>query len=201
LKRLSLGRVNTDELHAELFAQYQLFIRMVGQAPPAVNGHHHCHIFPYVGAVIRDILAHQHPKPFVRMVGEGLGTLTRVPGARVKRFILGLLGAKAARRQRQHEYPGTDRCAGITDPPFVQDPEFFTRWLRNVKGETVELTCHPGELDMSLEGRDGTLEDGQLHRRAREYELLKSPDFMSAVKAAGFTLQPANSSVTLRLAA
>jgi hypothetical protein len=56
----------------------------------------------------------------------------------------------------------------------------------------VELTCHPGYLDATLDGRDGSMTDGQLHRRAREFELLRRPAFLDAVREAGFTMIPAN---------
>ena len=56
----------------------------------------------------------------------------------------------------------------------------------------VELTCHPGYLDPTLDGRDGSLADGQLRRRVREFELLADPGFLDAVAAAGFTLVSAS---------
>ena len=58
-------------------------------------------------------------------------------------------------------------------------------------GRVVELTCHPGYLDATLDGRDGSMTDGHLHRRAREFDLLRRPTFLDAVRAAGFTLVPA----------
>ena len=58
-------------------------------------------------------------------------------------------------------------------------------------GRVVELTCHPGYLDAAVDGRDGSMTDGQLHRRAREFELLRRPEFLHAVRAAGFEPVPA----------
>jgi len=43
-----------------------------------------------------------------------------------------------------------------------------------------------------LIGRDGTLADGQIHRRVREFELLSRPTFLDSVRAAGFTLVTAS---------
>ncbi len=60
------------------------------------------------------------------------------------------------------------------------------------RGRVVELTCHPGLLDATLEGRDGSLADGQLHRRAREHRLLGRPEFAQAVRAAGFEFREAS---------
>ena len=118
-------------------------------------------------------------------------TLRRVPGARVKRAVLSRFGRRAAKLQAAAGLPGADWLAGVTDPPFVHDPEFFRRWLAATPGRVVELTCHPGHLDASLAGRDGTLIDGQLHRRPQELKLLAEPGFQAAVRDAGFELVPA----------
>ena len=80
---------------------------------------------------------------------------------------------------------------GITDPPYVYRDQFFAEWLAAAPGRRVELTCHPGFLDITLDGRGGSLTDGQLHRRQREYQLLNQPTFAEAVAAAGFELRRA----------
>ncbi len=188
LKRLVLGRVSRDEVAAEFRAQLGRYVELVGEPPANVNAHHHVHIFEPVGSALREVLADVSPRPFVRRVRECRRTLMRVPGARVKRFALSRFGTRAALRQESAGFPGAGRLAGVTDPPFVHDPEFFSRWLRHTPGNTVELTCHPGELDETLVGRDGSLEDGQLHRRVRELELLRDPSFLEAVADAGFAL-------------
>ena len=84
--------------------------------------------------------------------------------------------------------PGNDSLAGITDPPFVHAADFFARWLAAATGRFVELSCHPGYFDSTLDGRDGTIADGHMHRRAKELELLREPAFRDAVTAAGFRL-------------
>lgn len=191
LKRLVRGRIDGAEVEAEFRAQLRRFTDLVGRPPATVNAHHHVHIFEPVGTALRAVLADVHPRPFVRRVVEPWRTLLRVPGARVKRLALTRFGRRAARKQADAGLPGADWLLGVTDPPFVRDPRFFARWLAAAPGRVVELTCHPGHLDATLEGRDGSLADGQLHRRQREYELLRDPGFHEAVKAAGFTLTDA----------
>ena len=188
LKRLLLGRVNPAEIEAELKAQYRRFADLTGFLPPAVNAHHHVHIFRPVGDALARVLAGQTPRPFVRRVREPLGMVARVPGARLKRLFLDRLGRRAARRQAAAGLPGNDVLAGVTDPPFVQDADFFARRLAAAPGRFVELSCHPGYLDAAVDGRDGSLSDGQLHRRARERDLLAAPAFADAVRGAGFEL-------------
>lgn len=191
LKRLVLGRIRATEVEAEFRAQLVRFLELVGKPPANVNAHHHVHVFGPVGAALRRVLA-DLPRPlFVRRVTEPGRTLVRVPGARAKRLVLTRCGATQGRRQTAAGFPGADWLAGITDPPFVADPQFFGRWLRAVPGRVVELACHPGHLDATLVGRDGTLADGQLHRRVHEFDRLRDPGFFEAVLAAGFTLVPA----------
>lgn len=185
LKNLIRGRVAAGEIEAELQAQYDRFRELVGHAPMNVNAHHHVHVFRPVGAALARVLAGQSRRPFVRRVIESPRTLALVPGARLKRVLLSRFGGRAARR---HDWPGNDRLIGVTNPPCVHRPTFFTRWLRRAVGNAVELTCHPGYLDASIDGRDGTLADGQLHRRAAELERLRDPGFLDAARAAGFTL-------------
>ncbi len=111
-----------------------------------------------------------------------------VPGARFKRFCLSVLGKWSARKQRKVGLPGNEVLAGVTDPPWVKDPEFFARWLEQVPGEVVELMVHPGHHDHTLLGRDCTPTDGQLQRRVDEWGLLSDPSFGDVVEQAGFRL-------------
>jgi predicted glycoside hydrolase/deacetylase ChbG (UPF0249 family) len=188
LKRLVFGRVNEAEVEAEFRAQYERFLELTGFAPANVNAHHHVHVFKPVGRALNRVLAAQEAKPFVRRVVEPVHTLRRVRGAKIKRTILTGFGWRAARRQAAAGLPGNETLAGITDPAFVYAPDFFARWLAAARGRFVELSCHPGYLDLTLDGRDGTVADGHIHRRPRELELLRRPAFPDAVKANGFEL-------------
>ncbi len=187
LKRLLLGRVRAAEVEAEFRAQLARFVGLVGAPPANVNAHHHVHVFQPIGDALARTLA-DVPAPFVRCVVESGRTLRRVPGARVKRAALGWYGRRAGRIIQSARFPGNDALLGVTDPPFTADPNFFARWLAAATGRFVELSCHPGHFDPTLVGRDGTLEDGFVHRRPRELALLERSDFLDAVRAAGFTL-------------
>jgi hypothetical protein len=99
-----------------------------------------------------------------------------------------VLGRLAAQRQAAFGFPGNDWLVGITDPPCVVDADFLGRWLRNVPGQVVELTCHPGFLDTTLIGRDCAAHDAQMLRREREYHLLRQTHFAEACCQAGFIL-------------
>lgn len=188
LQRMALGLLKTKEIEAELRAQWRRFVDLVGHAPTVVNAHHHVHVFPLVAKPLARILGETQPLPYVRRIREPWNLLVAIPGARLKRALLTLCGQADAGRATWSPFPGNEWLAGITDPRWVADPEFQYRWLTRIPGQVVELTCHPGYLDTSLIGRDGSLTDGQLHRRVAEYNLLTNPRFREACRRADFTL-------------
>jgi predicted glycoside hydrolase/deacetylase ChbG (UPF0249 family) len=188
LARLYLGQITAQEVAAELAAQLARYLDLTGRPPAFVNGHQHLHIFPVVGAALRQLLTRQQPKPFLRRVGESFAIWCGVPGARFKRLCLSLLGRAAARRQVAAGFPGADCLLGVTDPRWVEDVRFFRRWLRHARGELVELMVHPGFRDETLIGRDCTATDGRLQRRESELRLLLQPEFRDACRQAGLQL-------------
>ncbi len=116
--------------------------------------------------------------------------IARIPGARIKRGLLSLLGRRDARQSARAGHPGNDWLAGVTDPACVHDPEYLSRWIGRVPGRVVELACHPGHRDETLVGRDCTWTDGMIERRVREFQLLADPRFAQVVLQAGFRLTP-----------
>jgi chitin disaccharide deacetylase len=188
LKKLTRGCLNRTEVEAELHAQYERFRELVGRSATNVNAHHHIHIFGPVREALIRVLAHQSSRPFVRRVVESWRTLSRVPGGRMKRAMLTYWGRRSVSGQHRANLPGNSELIGVTNPECVQDTVFFQKWLRQSVGQFVELTCHPGHWDLSLVGRDGTVEDGQLHRRTAEWKLLSEPAFRETVRSLGFQM-------------
>jgi predicted glycoside hydrolase/deacetylase ChbG (UPF0249 family) len=187
LRRVFLGQIHAAEVAAELRAQYDRFLDLVGQPPTVVNSHQHVQLFDPVGPVLLDLLQRRRPLPYVRRVREPWRMLLRVPGARVKRAFLSAFGRRDARRQERAGFPGNDWLAGITDPPCVTDTDFFVRWLTRVPGRVVELACHPGHWDATLVGRDCSANDGRIDRRVGEFRLMQDARFPEACRRAGFT--------------
>jgi predicted glycoside hydrolase/deacetylase ChbG (UPF0249 family) len=188
IRQLWLGRVRAAEVAIELRAQLERFRALLGHPPTVVNSHHHVQIFEPIGSVLRDLLARQPVRPYVRRVREPWQTLLCVPGARGKRAFLSALGRRDAGLQLRAGFPGNDWLAGVTDPPCVADSHFLVRWLRCMPGRVVELTCHPGFLDTTLIGRDCTPGDGQMQRRVCELDLLQQDSFRVACRQAGLTV-------------
>ena len=109
-----------------------------------------------------------------------------------------LLGRIESRHQKEDGFPGNDWLAGITDPAWVRDPEFFARWLSHVPGRSVELACHPGHFDATLIGRDCREGDGLAQRRVDELKLLHQSNFVDACRLSGFTRVTASELLTRR---
>jgi predicted glycoside hydrolase/deacetylase ChbG (UPF0249 family) len=191
LTQLYLHQICPRQIEIELIAQYNRFLELVGSPPAIVNSHQHVGLFPPVGAILRRILTERCPeRPYFRRVQEPWSMLARIPGARKKRTLLNTLGRAESWRQRQAGFPGNDWLAGITDPFWVKDPAFFTRWLARIPGRIVELACHPGHLDPTLVGRDCEPHDGLAQRRVDELHLLLQPSFPEACRRAGFRRIP-----------
>jgi chitin disaccharide deacetylase len=188
LQRWLLGLLDAREIERELRRQLQRFTELIGQPPLLVNCHQHVGLFAPIGEILYRILSELSIKPYVRRIQEPWSVLRDLPGARVKRALLGWLGRRSSRMQASLGFPGNDWLAGITKPNCVLEPEFFVRWLRAMPGQVVELMCHPGEFDRTLVGRDCTEGDGLLQQRVNELRWLGDPSFVDAVKDAGFRL-------------
>jgi len=134
------------------------------------------------------VLARQACFPYIRRVREPWTQLFKVRGARIKRALLNALGRRQSRRQAARGFPGSDWLAGVTDPPWVRDPLFHSRWFACVPGRAVELVCHPGYEDRTLLGRDCVEGDGLMPWRVDEFTLLDRPEFLAAAARAGFCL-------------
>ena len=188
LKRWLHSQLRAVEIEAELTAQLRRFRDLVGHWPTVVNSHQHVALFEPVGSILLRVLAAHGCQPYVRRVREPWPLVAQIPGARKKRALLNFLGRRLATEQEALGFPGNDWLAGVTDPPWVKDRAFFTRWLAALPGRTVELCCHPGFLDTTLIGRDCTADDGLMQRRVDEQILLEQPEFLAAAHDAGFTL-------------
>src|SRR5262249_7633439 len=106
LRRWALGRLRAAEIAAELRAQYARFVELVGQPPTVINSHQHVQLFEPAGDVLLSLLRDQQPLPYLRRVYEPWSMLARIPGARIKRACLTLLGRKQVRRQIALGFPG-----------------------------------------------------------------------------------------------
>jgi predicted glycoside hydrolase/deacetylase ChbG (UPF0249 family) len=186
LRRLHRGKIRPEEIRRELFAQYRRFIELVGQPPTLVNSHQHVALFQPIGDILIELFA-EAPRPiYARFVREPWQLLWSIPGARLKRTALKLLGRPQTRRFERAGFAGADWFVGLSNPLSAGHPDYFTRWLAHVPGQTVELMCHPGHLDATLSGRDGTPPGSSQVWRTEEYRRISEPAFADACDRAGF---------------
>jgi len=183
--------LNKLEVAAELAAQHTRFIELVGHPPMMVNSHQHVSIFSPVGEALIEILANQSgPKPYLRRVAEEHRVIFGIRGARIKRTVLNSFGRRMSRKAAERGLHSADWLVGVTDPPITADPEFYTRWLKKVRGDVVEIGCHPGYIDETLLVRDVPGKPHDLSRRENELNMMLSQEFLQAIDAAHFRIAP-----------
>ncbi|MBI2806958.1 MAG: ChbG/HpnK family deacetylase [Planctomycetes bacterium] len=188
LRRWFLGLLEPGEIEVELRLQLHRFADLVGHYPRFLNCHQHTCLFSPIGEILFNVLMELPFRPYVRRIQEPWNVVRTLPGARLKRALLGWLGRRMSRLQEGLGFPGNDWLAGIASPACIENPEFFIRWLEAMPGDTVEIMCHPGHFDATLIGRDCTETDGLLQQRVNELRWLSHPSFLEAVSAAGFRL-------------
>lgn len=188
LGRLFMRQLCPHEIEAELAAQLQRFQELVGKPPRLVNGHHHLHIFGAIGRPLRKLLATLDPLPYIRRVREPWHLLATIPGGRLKRSFLSLIGATAARHQTRAGFPGNDCLVGVTSPECWVSPGYLDDWLARAPGRRLELVCHPGFRDATLQRRDEAVGDPEGIHRQREYELLAAEGFLATCRRRGLEL-------------
>jgi hypothetical protein len=186
LRRLSRGLIRETDIRTELRAQYLRFIELVGQPPALVNSHQHVALFSPVGSILIELLKETGQTAYVRAVREPWRLLHSVGGARAKRGFLSMVGRRSARRFENAGFGAADWLAGLSNPEHAIRPNYFVRWLTHMPGQAVELMCHPGHLDPTLGGRDGTTPGGSQPWRVEEYRRLTDPHFAEACAHAGF---------------
>lgn len=193
LSRCCTGRLRREEIRAELSAQWQRFIELVGAPPPLVNSHHHVALFEPVGSVLLQLLGRQMPRPYLRRVQEHPYGLFHRPEARLKRLMLSWLGHRLAARSARDGFPGADSLAGIHGGNQPFGGALFVRSLACARGRRVELLCHPGYYDVTLLERDERATAAQLAHREEELRWLRSDSFATACDNLGLERIPPSS--------
>ena len=164
LARLSLGKIDADDLRRELTAQVEWALRR-GVRPDHLNSHHHIHVHPRVAPIVIG-LAREHEVAWIRCPAEigpspALLTLPPKDAARtvaISTFglITGVLVRRAGLRTARH-FRGIGLGMG-----FGEDRLLAT--LASLPPGLTELMTHPGHPDEELarltvfaEGRDHEL--------------------------------------------
>jgi len=176
-----LHRFEHDALTAEIAAQMQAFREAFGRAPDFVDGHHHVHLFPQIGAALLDVVRTSVPTAWLRQCGRTAPLAARL--ADRKGLFLDLL----SHRFRRHAAAGGLRTnpgfAGTYD--FAEKTDFaavFPRFLEGLPDGGVVM-CHPGFVDAELRRLDPltTL-------REQEYAYFAGETFPVVLANRGFAL-------------
>ncbi|EIF5203214.1 chitin disaccharide deacetylase [Salmonella enterica] len=115
------GKIQDNELVAELHKQYDCFVRLFGRAPTHIDSHHHAHFIPQVW------------KHVVRFAGE-----TGLPLRIDRQHTISTQGVK-----------GVDNFISDFYAENVSAHFILAALARATAGEeqSVELMCHPGFID------------------------------------------------------
>jgi len=190
LKRVSLGRIDYDEIRAEIGRQLDAFEQAMGRAPDFLDGHQHVQVLPGIRRALLDELtarglagklslrdsADALPRIFTRRIEAG-------KAATVAAFGRGF-GASA----RRHGFAVNEGFAGFSafDPRRDYGND-FRRFLM-APGERHLVMCHPGRVDAELAASDPVVET----RRA-ELEFFLSNRFTDLLAQADSALSRWNS--------
>jgi chitin disaccharide deacetylase len=171
IRRSYLGQLDHAEIDGEIRAQIASFVRVTGFAPHHIDGHLHAHVLPGIRDMVLTHARAMSPRPWVRTVGDKLGTIIRRGVAVPKATFLAVLGrglAQAAGGDRintgfsgLYDFSSRDRDYGA----------LFECFLEGV-GTRHVILCHPGEA-----------EDGAAHAalRSGEYTFFKSDAFLHSL--------------------
>jgi hopanoid biosynthesis associated protein HpnK len=177
LARLSLGKVDTDDLRRELSAQVKWSLKR-GVRPDHLDSHHHVHIHPRVTPTVM-ALAREHGVGWVRCPMERgpSPALLRLPAQDAARTVaistFGLLTRLAIARSGLHT---TRQFRGIGLGPGF-DQHRLLSLIEQLPPGLTELMTHPGYPDDELL-RLTVFGDG----RDRELSALTAPATRDAVR-------------------
>ncbi|MGE0628585.1 MAG: ChbG/HpnK family deacetylase [Hyphomicrobiaceae bacterium] len=164
------GRIDSDEIAAEVGRQLASFVRWAGAEPDFVDGHQHAHALPGVRAGVVKALVDHFPgpaRPLVRVPADRAVAIVQRGTAIGKCLVLDLLGTGFRDLVRHAGFPANDSFSGVssfnTRQPYAIE---FKRFLRAPGGRHL-IMCHPGYPDAELAGLDPITE-----RRRQELDTL-----------------------------
>ncbi len=165
------GRLDQEELVAEITRQVTRFQEVFGFKPDFIDGHQHAHLVPGVGQALKACEAGWRSETtWVRACGCPVAQLHRLPTSTAKS---GLLAALSHHLHRQFDWPHNAAFYGVNGfQPDEGFGDFMQSWL-DLAGKAQQgslIMVHPG-----TPSNDG--QDVIAHRRPQELEFLRSDRF------------------------
>jgi hypothetical protein len=143
-----LGQIRAKQIHSELSAQYELFLKKCGRPPDYIDGHLHAHQLPGVREGLIGFVSSlpAENRPYVRNTHEPLKNLRQNNLPWLKAAFIGNFGAKMRKDLRAAGVPTNDGFAGIYDfKNYRRYPEYFPGFAACLKKPNGILVVHPGE--------------------------------------------------------
>lgn len=184
-----LGRLNINELKANINQQIDAFIDFFGCLPDFVDGHQHVHHLPMIREVLLAIYQtrFQNKKTYLRVPANGLESLLMPIYNFPKAQIIALTGAYVLKRKvMQLNIPHNISFGGIYDFRNATNYRYyFNKFLQQISNNGL-IMCHPGV------NSDHKNDDPIALARTHEYQYLLSDDFINDCQRHGITIARMN---------
>lgn len=151
------GRIDLEEVEAEITRQLQGFEDATGAPPDLIDGHHHVHALPGMRlAFARAVKRHfkSSPLPLLRVPADKLVRILRRGGSIPKALLLAGLTGRARGVFTKIGAPVNAGFAGFStfrhDVPFASEFQRFHR----APGPRHLVMCHPGHCDKAAAALD-----------------------------------------------
>ena len=178
LRRSYAGRLDREELRAELARQYDAFVKSWGREPDFLDGHHHVHQLPVIRELVADLFRDRISgrDAYVRTCAEPVGAILRRRVSVGRHLAFAWPGRGLRRMLARRRIPSNRGYSGAYDfSPRVPYAALFDRFLSEAR-DGMLVNCHPGFVDAALNDSD-SLTWG----REREYQFLRGEEFLETL--------------------
>jgi predicted glycoside hydrolase/deacetylase ChbG (UPF0249 family) len=167
-RRALAGRVDRDELAAELRAQIER-IRQAGIVVTHLDSHRHTHVLPGIFPTVRRV-AMEAGVRVLRIPREPLSVNALHPGAAARKLVLATSLGISRALPLDSSLATTDHFRGVSLQGGTRFAGRLRRALDTLEPGSTELMVHPGHVDESL-----AAQDSYTRPRAIELAALTSP--------------------------
>ncbi len=182
LKHILKGKLNTDEIAAELAAQLQRFIDVWGAMPDFIDGHQHIHAVSLVRIELMDVVKSyidiHGTVPWMRAPVDQFNSIIKRPNF-IKAFVLNVLGHGTSRHASVYEIKTNQGFSGISVFKHTTAAAYRTEFLSTLTqlGPVPLIMCHPSVATSAI--------DAILPARLAEYAYLSSDEFVKDLAQRG----------------
>jgi predicted glycoside hydrolase/deacetylase ChbG (UPF0249 family) len=173
-----LRKLDFNAILAELNAQIDEFVAIMGRMPDYIDGHQHVHQLPIIRDAVFKVFEDRfriYPGSYIRCVSDPKTFLCLKNDAYIKRSLIQLLGASAFKMQLlKRKIPHNASFSGIYNFKNSKNyKETFNAFLDQITDNGL-IMCHPG-LETEEPNKDEIYSS-----RPDEYQYLISADFLEA---------------------